>query len=633
MTILKENIPILEEVNLSEWHKHDYNGKGVSVVLLDDGGLPREHMKSYYFNIGKDKGSVGHSTNVGYSAHTSALNSKIIALNAKSNFDESFEWLKNNKDKYDIINISLAGIGGSTTPKYEKLRELNKIILCASGNDAYEDKISYPANYYFTISIGAWSWKQDSIHGYSNSSSNLDALSNSGIYMLRDDGYIWSIQGTSFSSPFACGQLACYIQWRNEHDLPKLTPEEAKQFIHSNCVDIEKTERDGHGLFVMPDLKTLEKTLIINKPIEEPKQPEIIINPPSPIEEPEKPKEEVKNMLVCLDPGHNSPPNADTGCQGFGLREEDITLDICKRAKPLIESNGINVIMTREGNCVSGGQNSLNASLSARVKISDNSKANLFLSVHCNAFNSSAYGSESHVFGLGGNAERFAKILQPKMGKLFYQRGIKVSNFQVIRDTDASACLLETAFLDNKSDNKKLADPNIRQQIAVNIAESVCEYFGVQFKQPSPQFPTPSPSNVMFRIIIDGKQISALSNQESAIAKMKEFIDGGKGKLGIIQRNTDSVNVFEYSKQQPIARSGKIIIWVYSDDSRVAKFYADFIGVKAIDVKEMTQDMWESYENIVQIGGKRYNSNVTLVLSGNDAFDTIVEVLRYMWNK
>jgi len=180
---------------------------------------------------------------------------------------------------------------------------------------------------------------------------------------------------------------------------------------------------------------------------------------------------------ICLDASHQSTPNFDTGCSGFGLHEEDIVLDICKRAKPLIEFNNIKVIMTRDGTKVNGDGSSLNASLNTRVSIANNSKADLFLSCHCDAFNSQAFGTSIHVFGLGGNAERFAKILNPMMGKLFYNRGIKVSNFAVIRDTNMPAVLLETAFLDNKDDNAKLADSNIRQQIAENIAKSVCVYF------------------------------------------------------------------------------------------------------------------------------------------------------------
>ena len=48
------------------------------------------------------------------------------------------------------------------------------------------------------------------------------------------------------------------------------------------------------------------------------------------------------------------------------------------------------------------------------------------------------------------------------------------------------AALLETAFLDNQGDNAKLADPSVRQQIAVIIAKSVCAYFAITYKETAP---------------------------------------------------------------------------------------------------------------------------------------------------
>jgi cell division protein FtsN len=88
--------------------------------------------------------------------------------------------------------------------------------------------------------------------------------------------------------------LACYIQWRKEHGLTKLTQKEARDFVVLNCIDLHEKGFDyatGYGLFVMPKLEDLEKTLI--KPTQ-PQEPEIIINPPSspssPTPEVEKPK-------------------------------------------------------------------------------------------------------------------------------------------------------------------------------------------------------------------------------------------------------------------------------------------------------------------------------------------------------
>ena len=44
--MLKENDEIRKEVNADIWHKAGFTGKGVTIALIDDGGKPRDYMKS-----------------------------------------------------------------------------------------------------------------------------------------------------------------------------------------------------------------------------------------------------------------------------------------------------------------------------------------------------------------------------------------------------------------------------------------------------------------------------------------------------------------------------------------------------------------------------------------------------------
>lgn len=55
----------------------------------------------------------------------------------------------------------------------------------------------------------------------------------------------------------------------------------------------------------------------------------------------------------------------------------------------------------------------------------------------------------------------------------------------------------------------------------------------------------------MYRVILDGKQVEALSDQGKAEQEVKSTVDSGKAQKGTVQRNTDGVNVFEYTK--PVA--------------------------------------------------------------------------------
>lgn len=187
---------------------------------------------------------------------------------------------------------------------------------------------------------------------------------------------------------------------------------------------------------------------------------------------------------VILDPGHNSY-GADTGAEGFGLREQDLTLDICQRLKPLLEQNGINVKLTRSGDLVDGLSPgyTLNQSLQRRVDIAEAFGADLFVSVHINA--GGGTGQEVLIDGVGGRAEVAA-------GKLLYyltqagrwsNRGVKVQNVKVLRDTSMPAVLTENGFVDNSMDVAKLKDPNFRQSLTIAHAKGICEYFGISYKE------------------------------------------------------------------------------------------------------------------------------------------------------
>ena len=200
-------------------------------------------------------------------------------------------------------------------------------------------------------------------------------------------------------------------------------------------------------------------------------------------------------MKVCIDPGHNNS-GADTGAQGNGLHEELITLDIALRLKPLLKYNGIEVVMTRDSDFVKGPHGSLNESLQSRVDIANNAKADLFVSIHINAFaNPGAYGQQVYIFGKGGKAEVCAnKVLAQLISASgFYNRGVAVDNFEVLRETNMPAILTENGFITNPSDAVKLALPEFRQTLAVAHCKGICDYFGMSYREQLQTPPTPPP--------------------------------------------------------------------------------------------------------------------------------------------
>ena len=182
-------------------------------------------------------------------------------------------------------------------------------------------------------------------------------------------------------------------------------------------------------------------------------------------------------MKICIDPGHNAS-GGDTGASGIGgIKEQDITFDIAKRLKDLLIPMGHQVIMTRSSLTQNLGTNVLE-SLQKRVKISNDNKCDFFISLHCNSGTSTAMGTETLIAGKGGLAEVYAKKVQSEictsLGTL--NRGVRVdteylkSKLYVLHNTLCPAILIETGFITNQSDAKKLTDEP--QKFARSIAKA-----------------------------------------------------------------------------------------------------------------------------------------------------------------
>lgn len=268
INLIKENYKVLNIVNATQWHNAGYTGKNITVVIIDSNGKPRNHMKEYYIDHFNDQNETGHGSNVGYVIHLLAPDAKIIFLDKRYR-ERNYEWIKQNKHNIDLINISQAGLAGIQTPQYEKYKDLGIPIICASGNDGFENHISYPANYDWTIAIGAYHWRPEGAYGnhvpaYSNKGEKLDAVAPAEYYMMDDNGRTWLVDGTSYASPTVTGMLACYLQLIKEMGLPNPSTEELRHFIHNNCKDMYTEGHDyksGHGLFILPDIHELKEQL------------------------------------------------------------------------------------------------------------------------------------------------------------------------------------------------------------------------------------------------------------------------------------------------------------------------------------------------------------------------------------
>lgn len=186
---------------------------------------------------------------------------------------------------------------------------------------------------------------------------------------------------------------------------------------------------------------------------------------------------------IYIDPGHN-PRGDDTGAAGFGHREQDITVKIGRRVRDILIGCGIDVYMSRKAETDVVGDGTLASSLKNRAADANKNRCDIFVSIHCNAANTKAYGCETYSFPGSREGRKLAECIQhylvKKTGR--YDRGVKEANFSVLRRTDMPAVLVEAAFIDNYDDSIFLADEKGQKRIAESVAMGICDYLKVEYK-------------------------------------------------------------------------------------------------------------------------------------------------------
>ena len=215
---------------------------------------------------------------------------------------------------------------------------------------------------------------------------------------------------------------------------------------------------------------------------------------------------------IVIDAGHGGK---DPGARGYyrAAREKDITLSIAKRLKKKLESRiGCEVLMTRTGDKF--------LTLEERTAFANTKEADLFVSIHVNAHRSKdAYGTETYFLNLATDEEAIrvaamenatstknisdlqtilmdlmqnAKInessrlashvqtnmvrhLKKKYSKM-KDKGVKQAPFYVLLGAQMPAILVETSFISNPRECKRLMDPAYQDRLSEGIAIGIEDY-------------------------------------------------------------------------------------------------------------------------------------------------------------
>lgn len=181
-------------------------------------------------------------------------------------------------------------------------------------------------------------------------------------------------------------------------------------------------------------------------------------------------------MRVFLNPGHDLVYDSGAVNQDRGLRECDIAHDIGMLVAAYLEKAGCEVRMLQSDNL--NGESKCPDRQNATVCGAANDwPADIFVSLHCNAANAIARGTEICVYRVGGEAERLAGCILHQIVNAVgtKNRGTKERpGLCVLRRTDMPAVLVEMAFIDNDSDARILRD--CQDDLARAIARGITDY-------------------------------------------------------------------------------------------------------------------------------------------------------------
>jgi len=222
------------------------------------------------------------------------------------------------------------------------------------------------------------------------------------------------------------------------------------------------------------------------------------------------------NFVVVLDAGHGGK---DPGRPAKNFSEKDIALSIVLNlGKKLKELDDVNVVYTRDKDVF--------VDLKERGRIANDADADLFVSIHCNAFHNDASGTETYVLGLHANKQNF-EVAKHENSVIFlednYQekyegfdpnspeavigmtlmqeefldqslslasniqtnfrdqlkrkdRGVKQAGFVVLHQTYMPSVLIETGFITNNSEGAFLNSKSGQNKVSGAIFNAIKSY-------------------------------------------------------------------------------------------------------------------------------------------------------------
>ena len=175
---------------------------------------------------------------------------------------------------------------------------------------------------------------------------------------------------------------------------------------------------------------------------------------------------------IFLNPGHCIGIDSGAVNPVNGAEEANICYSVACKVEEYLKNAGCSVYTLQSNNLC--GEYPAHPNI---VATANELGADIFISLHCNAFNEKANGTECLVFAKGSYAEDLANAIQNQIISSLgtVDRGVKERpDLAVLKGTKMPAVLVEMAFIDNADDCSKLISK--QDDFARAIARGVTDY-------------------------------------------------------------------------------------------------------------------------------------------------------------
>lgn len=194
----------------------------------------------------------------------------------------------------------------------------------------------------------------------------------------------------------------------------------------------------------------------------------------------------VSNKVVVLDAGHGIP---DEGAQSSnGTTEAQTNLQIALKVQNLLEQSGCTVILTRSDENAIYDVDSTTlkqkkiSDIHNRVKIGNESSADIFVSIHLNKIPQQQYYGWQTFYKQGNEqGQKLATCIQNNLNEAIQKENkrvpLKIDNIYIVKHVEIPISIVECGFLSNPEEEKQLLEDSYQNKLAWGIYTGIINYF------------------------------------------------------------------------------------------------------------------------------------------------------------